>query len=89
VIWSILLKRVWMLSVTLSWLPVAPEATKVSVVPLMVMVSPAAKSVAPAAPLLAGVLAQGLGARTAILAYAAFFAAVAVGASLRSSEWRA
>ena len=43
VIASILLISVWMLSVTLSWLPVAPEATKVSVVPLTVMVSPAAK----------------------------------------------
>src|SRR5437879_3616954 len=43
VIWSILLIRVWMLSVTLSWLPVAPEATKLSVVPLTVMVSPAEK----------------------------------------------
>src|SRR6266702_6259190 len=43
VIWSILLIRVWMQSVTLSWLPVAPEATKLSVVPLTVMVSPAEK----------------------------------------------
>src|ERR1700720_1994875 len=32
-----------MLSVTLSWLPVAPAATKVMGVPLTVMVSPAAK----------------------------------------------
>ena len=35
-----------MLSVTLTWLPVAPEATKVIGVPLTVMVSPAAKPVA-------------------------------------------
>ena len=34
-----------MLSVTLSWLPVAPEATKAIGVPLTVMVSPAAKLV--------------------------------------------
>src|ERR1700694_666303 len=32
-----------MLSVTLSWFPVAPAATKAMGVPLMVMVSPAAK----------------------------------------------
>ena len=54
VIESILDNSVWTLSVTLSWLPVAPEATKVMVVPLTVMVSPAAKLVAsesvPAAP---------------------------------------
>ena len=43
VIESIFANRVWMLSVTLSWLPVAPEATKVIGVPLTVMVSPAAK----------------------------------------------
>src|SRR5205085_8345588 len=40
---SILLISVWMLSPTLSWLPVAPELTKESVVPLTVMVSPATK----------------------------------------------
>ena len=45
VIESIFASSVWMLSVTLSWLPVAPEATKVIVVPLTVMVSPAANSV--------------------------------------------
>lgn len=38
-----MLISVWMLSVTLSWLPVAPELTKVSVVPLTVMLSPAEK----------------------------------------------
>src|SRR5450756_96262 len=43
VIESILLNSVWTLSVTLTWLPVAPEATKVIGVPLTVMVSPAAK----------------------------------------------
>ena len=42
----IFVSSVWMLSVTLSWLPVAPEATKVIGVPLTVMVSPAAKLVA-------------------------------------------
>src|SRR5207245_6639374 len=43
VYWSIFLSRVWKLSVTLSWLPVAPDATKLSVVPLTVMVLPTAK----------------------------------------------
>ena len=42
---SILANRVETLSVTLSWLPVAPAATKVMVVPSTVMVSPAAKFV--------------------------------------------
>src|SRR5580693_4624946 len=46
VIESILLSSVWTLSVTLSWLPVAPEATNVIGVPLTVMVLPAAKLVA-------------------------------------------
>ena len=54
VIESIFDSSVWTLSVTLSWLPVAPEATKVMGVPLTVMVSPAAKLVesesVPAAP---------------------------------------
>ena len=45
VIWSILESSVWTLSVTLSWVPVAPEATKLSVVPFTVMVSPVAKLV--------------------------------------------
>ena len=36
---SIFASSVWMLSLTLSWLPVAPEATKVIGVPLTVMVS--------------------------------------------------
>ena len=45
VIESIFDSSVWTLSVTLSWLPVAPEATKVMGVPLTVMVSPAAKLV--------------------------------------------
>jgi hypothetical protein len=45
VIESILDNSVWTLSVTLSWLPVAPEATNVIGVPLTVMVSPAAKLV--------------------------------------------
>ena len=40
---SIFDNKVWTLSVTLSWLPVAPEATKVIGVPLTVMVSPGAK----------------------------------------------
>src|SRR5262249_53319099 len=43
VIWSILLSSVCTLSVTLSWLPVAPEATKVIVVPSTVIVFPGAK----------------------------------------------
>src|ERR1700759_3734861 len=43
VIWSILLSRSWTLSVTLSSLPVAPEATKVMGVPLTVMVWPTEK----------------------------------------------
>ena len=43
---SIFASSVWTLSVTLSWLPVAPEATNVIGVPLTVMVSPAAKLVA-------------------------------------------
>ena len=43
VIESIFVNSVWTLSVTLSWLPVAPEATKVMGVPLTVMVSPGAK----------------------------------------------
>src|SRR3981081_2621483 len=46
VIESIFVSSVWTLSVTLSWLPAAPEATKVIGVPLTVMVSPAAKLVA-------------------------------------------
>ena len=46
VIESIFVSSVWTLSVTLSWLPVAPDATKVIGVPLTVMVSPAAKLVA-------------------------------------------
>ena len=54
VIESIFVSSVWTLSVTLSWLPVAPEPTKVRVWPLTVMVSPAAKFVVsesvPAAP---------------------------------------
>ena len=54
VIESIFVSSVCTLSVTLSWLPVAPEATKLIGVPLTVMVSPAAKLVAsesvPAAP---------------------------------------
>src|SRR6185437_13096285 len=40
---SIFVNSVWMLSVTLTSLPVAPEATKVIGVPLTVMVSPAVK----------------------------------------------
>ena len=40
---SIFVNSVWTLSVTLTSLPVAPEATKVIGVPLTVMVSPAAK----------------------------------------------
>ena len=51
---SIFVNSVWTLSVTLSWLADAPEATKVRVLPLTVMVSPTAKFVAsesvPAAP---------------------------------------
>src|ERR1700681_2918260 len=44
---SIFVNSVWMLSVTLTWLPpTAPEATNVMGVPLTVMVSPAAKLVA-------------------------------------------
>src|SRR4029077_12409942 len=43
VIASIFDNNVWTLSVTLSWLPVAPEATKVIAVPLTVIVSPGAK----------------------------------------------
>ena len=39
----ILASRSSTVSVTLSWLPVAPDATKVNTVPLTVMVSPAAK----------------------------------------------
>ena len=54
VIESIFANSVWTLSVMLSWLPVAPAATKVIGVPLTVMVSPAAKFVpsesVPAAP---------------------------------------
>ena len=54
VIESIFASKVWTLSVMLSWLPVAPDATKVIGVPLTVMVSPAAKLAAsesvPAAP---------------------------------------
>src|SRR5438445_7324052 len=46
VIWSILESSVWTLSVTLSWLPVAPEATKAICLPFTVMVSPGAKLVA-------------------------------------------
>src|SRR5450631_666610 len=46
VIESIFDNSVCTLSVTLSWLPTAPEATKVTGVPLTVMVSPAAKLVA-------------------------------------------
>src|ERR1700688_2001240 len=46
VIESIFASSVWTLSVTLSWLPVAPEATKGIGVPLTLMVSPAAKLVA-------------------------------------------
>src|SRR5437868_1271860 len=45
VIESILLSSAWTLSVMLSWLPAAPEATKVIGVPLTVMMSPAAKLV--------------------------------------------
>src|ERR1035437_2357953 len=45
VIESIFASSVWTLSVTLSWLPVAPAATNVTGVPLTVMVSPAAKLV--------------------------------------------
>ena len=45
VIESIFESSVWTLSVTLTWLPVAPEATKVIGVPLTVMVSPGAKLV--------------------------------------------
>ena len=40
---SILASSVAMLSVMLSWLPTAPAATKVTRVPLTVMVSPTAK----------------------------------------------
>src|SRR6185295_11670132 len=40
---SIFDSRVWTLSVTLSWFPVAPDATNVSAVPLTVMVLPATK----------------------------------------------
>src|SRR5882672_716974 len=43
---SIFASSVCTLSVTLSWLPVAPEATNVIGVPLTVMVSPGTKSVA-------------------------------------------
>jgi len=43
VIESIFESSVCMLSVTLTWLPVAPEATKVMGVPLTTMLSPAAK----------------------------------------------
>src|SRR6266702_1164575 len=43
VIWSIFDSRAWTLSVTLSWLPVAPDATKLIVVPFTVMVLPGAK----------------------------------------------
>ncbi|MGY3444386.1 hypothetical protein ACVW17_004387 [Bradyrhizobium sp. USDA 4473] len=53
-IWSIFAISVCTLSVMLTWLPVAPEATKVIGVPFTVMVSPAAKPVdsesVPAAP---------------------------------------
>ncbi len=53
-IWSIFDISVCTLSVMLTWLPVAPEATKVIGVPFTVMVSPAAKLVdsesVPAAP---------------------------------------
>src|SRR5947207_4867204 len=45
VIESILLKSACTLSLTLSWLPAAPEATKLIAVPLTVMVSPIAKLV--------------------------------------------
>src|SRR5580700_7442846 len=45
VIESIFFKSVWTLSVTLIWLPVAPEATNVNFVPLTVMESPATKPV--------------------------------------------
>lgn len=52
--WSIFAISVCTLSVMLTWLPVAPEATKVIGVPFTVMVSPAAKLVdselVPAAP---------------------------------------
>src|SRR5215470_4092925 len=54
VIVPILLSNVPTVSLTLSWLPVAPEATKVNVVPSMVIWSPATKFVVreslPAAP---------------------------------------
>ena len=54
VIESIFASKVCTLSVMLSWLPVAPDATKVIGVPLTVIVSPAAKLAAsesvPAAP---------------------------------------
>ncbi len=43
VIWSIFDSRAWTLSVTLSWLPVAPDATKLIVVPLTVIVLPGTK----------------------------------------------
>ena len=43
VIESIFVSRFEMLSVTLSWLPTAPAATKVTMVPSMVIVSPTAK----------------------------------------------
>src|SRR5436309_14764902 len=43
---SILLKSACTLSLMLSWLPAAPEATKVMVVPLTLMVSPTTKSAA-------------------------------------------
>jgi len=46
VIESILFNSVWTLSPMLSWLPVAPEVTKVIGLPLTVMVSLAAKLVA-------------------------------------------
>jgi len=45
VIESIFANSVWTLSVTLSWLPVAPRRQKVIGVPLTVIVSPAAKLV--------------------------------------------
>src|SRR6476620_7540136 len=66
---SILASIVVMLSVMLSWLPTAPAATNVTVVPFTVMVSPTAKFVAiesePAAP--DSAVAPVMGAGTAAL----------------------
>ena len=87
VIESIFDNSVCTLSVMLSWLPTAPEATKVMGVPLTVMVSPAAKLVASESVFAApdNSVAPVIGAGTAALLLTTLPAAVPAGTSSSSA----